>query len=160
MHDEALWIWSLTWNICLTFCLGKFTLSLWSSWWTSPMLKVPSPFLSASEKVCCNHVKLQLRLNYTDDDEVRFILNVLYNWPNWFVFLLNNQLTMQWCICIIYKCNIYECQDKGYWSRVRCLRAKLSSSLIPAMRYFSPVIQVRASSALVETKSRDFTRSP
>lgn len=46
----------------LTFCLGKFTLSLWSSWWTSPMLKVPSPFLSASEKVCRNHVHLQLRL--------------------------------------------------------------------------------------------------
>lgn len=52
---------NLTWNICLTFCLGKFTLSLCSSWWTSPMLKVPSPFLSASENVCCNHVRLQLR---------------------------------------------------------------------------------------------------
>lgn len=47
----------------LTFCLGKFTLSLWSSWWTSPILKVPSPFLSASEKVCCNHVHPQIRLN-------------------------------------------------------------------------------------------------
>lgn len=34
-HVVVLWeaaASGLTWNICLTFCLGKLTLSLWSSW--------------------------------------------------------------------------------------------------------------------------------
>lgn len=49
---------------------------------------------------------------------------------------------------------------KGYWSRVRCLLAKLSSSLMPAIRYFKPVIQVRASSPVPDTRSRDSMCSP
>lgn len=49
---------------------------------------------------------------------------------------------------------------KGYWSRVRCLLAKLSSSLMPAIKYFRPVIQVRASSPAPDTRSRDSMCSP
>lgn len=151
---------NLTWNISLTFCLGRFTLSLWSSWWTSPMLRVPSPFLSASEKVCCNHVRLQLRRKLQHDQVSSHVLfcqsitasNSSVQSEFIITFRWNNQLKIKWCV--------HEWLNKGYWSRVRCLRARLSSSLIPAMRYFSPVIQVRASSALVETRFRDFTRSP
>lgn len=48
--------WFCTLNICLTFCRGRLTLSLCRSWRTSLMLKLPSPFLSASVKVCFSHV--------------------------------------------------------------------------------------------------------
>lgn len=50
-----------TLNICLTFCRGRFTLSLWRSCRTSLMLKLPSPFLSASVKVCFNHMMLEVK---------------------------------------------------------------------------------------------------
>lgn len=46
-----------TLNICLTFCRGRLTLSLCRSCRTSLMLKLPSPFLSASVKVCFSHVR-------------------------------------------------------------------------------------------------------
>lgn len=49
---------------------------------------------------------------------------------------------------------------EGYWSRVRCLLARLSSSLMPAIRYLRPVIQVRASSPVLDTRSRDSMCSP
>ena len=45
-----------TLNICLTFCRGRLTLSLCRSCSTSLMLKLPSPFLSASVNVCFSHV--------------------------------------------------------------------------------------------------------
>lgn len=46
-----------TLNICFTFCLGKLTLSLCRSCRTSLMLRLPSPFLSASVNVCFSHVR-------------------------------------------------------------------------------------------------------
>lgn len=46
-----------TLNICLTFCRGRLTLSLWRSCRTSLMLRLPSPFLSASVKVCFSHLR-------------------------------------------------------------------------------------------------------
>lgn len=49
---------------------------------------------------------------------------------------------------------------KGYWSRVRWRLARLSSSLMPAIKYFKPVIQVRASSPVPDTRSRDAMCSP
>lgn len=48
-----------TLNICLTFCRGRLTLSLCRSCRTSLMLRLPSPFLSASAKVCFSHVIIQ-----------------------------------------------------------------------------------------------------
>lgn len=50
--------------------------------------------------------------------------------------------------------------QEGYWSLVLWRLERLSSSLIPAIRYFSPVIQVRASSPLEDTRSRDSMWSP
>lgn len=41
-----------TWNIWRTFLRGRLTFSLCISWWISSMLSSPSPFLSASSKVC------------------------------------------------------------------------------------------------------------
>lgn len=41
-----------TWNIWRTFLRGRLTFSLCISWWISSMFSSPSPFLSASWKVC------------------------------------------------------------------------------------------------------------
>lgn len=41
-----------TWNIWRTFLRGRLTFSLCSSCWISSMFSSPSPFLSASWKVC------------------------------------------------------------------------------------------------------------
>lgn len=49
--------WPHTWNICLTFLRGRLTFSLCISWWISSMFSKPSPFLSASSKVCFTHVQ-------------------------------------------------------------------------------------------------------
>lgn len=53
----------LTLNICFTLCRGRFTLSLCSSCRTSPMLRLPSPFLSASSNVCFSHFGAKLGAN-------------------------------------------------------------------------------------------------
>lgn len=50
-------LWKRTWNICLTFLRGRLTFSLCISWCISSMFSKPSPFLSASSKVCFTHVK-------------------------------------------------------------------------------------------------------
>lgn len=57
-----------TLNICLTFCRGRLTLSLCRSCSTSLMLKLPSPFLSASVKVCFSHVMARwVKVKNTED---------------------------------------------------------------------------------------------
>lgn len=50
-------LWAHTWNICLTFLRGRLTFSLCISWWISSIFNKPSPFLSASSKVCFTHVQ-------------------------------------------------------------------------------------------------------
>lgn len=67
----------LTLNICLTFCRGRFTFSLCISWSTSLILKLPSPFLSASSNVCFNHIEQELR-NSTEYQGI--LLNIMYIW--------------------------------------------------------------------------------
>lgn len=54
---------ALTLNICFTLCRGRFTLSLCSSCRTSLMLRLPSPFLSASSNVCFSHFGAELGAN-------------------------------------------------------------------------------------------------
>lgn len=53
----------LTLNICFTLCRGRFTFSLCNSCRTSPMLRLPSPFLSASSNVCFSHFRAELGTN-------------------------------------------------------------------------------------------------
>lgn len=46
-----------TWNICLTFLRGRLTFSLCINWCISSIFNKPSPFLSASSKVCFTHMQ-------------------------------------------------------------------------------------------------------
>lgn len=98
-----------TLNICLTLCRGKFTFSLCSSCRTSPMLRLPSPFLSASSNVCFSHFGAELGAT-TGPTGPECPLPPAR--PGRGVRL----------------------RAQGYWSLVLWRRARLSSSLMPAMR--------------------------
>lgn len=50
-------LWKHTWNICRTFLRGRLTFSLCINWCISSIFNKPSPFLSASSKVCFTHMK-------------------------------------------------------------------------------------------------------
>lgn len=128
---------ALTLNICFTLCRGRFTLSLCSSCRTSLMLRLPSPFLSASSNVCFSHFGAELGANTVHRPDLacsslqpgRQGARVPSpSTPSYLPFIGKPYPGGEW------RGSVPTPGAQGYWSLVRWRRARLSSSLMPAMR--------------------------